>query len=742
MSERSETRRASAKWRPSGLLRPTFTPWLILLLSLSVSLWVARGEPLRVLLFGLTVSLLLFGLVGSIANTRSRTLTLANAMTEDLRESHEQFRGVTDTANDAIISADERGRITHFNRGAERMFGYSAEEAAGQPLTSLMPERLREAHQAGFRRFLSTGQSRVIGRTLELTAINRDGTEFPVELSIAASTTARGRFFTAILRDITTRKAVEEALRTTNEGLERRVEERATELEAAFQELRESRERLAAVVGSAMDAIITVDEEQRIVLFNAAAEQMFGYRGAELQGQLLERLIPECRAAHPDHIRVFGETGVTSRRMGALGAISGQRASGEEFPIEASISQVQAGGRRFYTVILRDISERHRTEQALQKSEMRFRALIENSADAIALYGPDGTILYGSPATTRILGYGLPEFVGRNAFDLIHPDDHAFVQTRLADAMQRPREGVEVHARVQHQDGSWRWLEGILTNLLDEPAVGAIINNYRDVTERMQAQAEVRRLNEQLEQRVLDRTAQLEATTRELEAFSYSVSHDLRAPLRHVHGFAKLLVERSQGLDDVTARYLTIISKAAARMGALIDDLLELSRTSRAELHAREVDLGRLVSDVRDECAQEAKGRSITWKLGELPHVSGDPALLRIVFANLLSNAVKFTAKRDQAIIEVGAGAGENGEVIVHVKDNGAGFDVRYASKLFGVFQRLHREDEFEGTGIGLATVRRIVHRHGGRVWAEGHVEGGAAFYVALKGAPEGTDDG
>ena len=173
MSERLETRRASAKWRPSGLLRPTFTPWLILLLSLSVSLWVARGEPLRVLLFGLTVSLLLFGLVGSIANTRSRTLTLANAMTEDLRESHEQFRGVTDTANDAIISADERGRITHFNRGAERMFGYSAEKAAGQPLTSLMPERLREAHQAGFRRFLSTGQSRVIGRTLELCELLR-----------------------------------------------------------------------------------------------------------------------------------------------------------------------------------------------------------------------------------------------------------------------------------------------------------------------------------------------------------------------------------------------------------------------------------------------------------------------------------------------------------------------------------------------------------------------------------------
>src|SRR2546425_9723098 len=159
MTERSETRRAPAKWWPSGLLRPTFTPWVILLLSLSASLWVARGEPLRVLFFGLTVSLLLFGIVGSMANTRSRALALANAMAESLRESREQFRGVTDTANDAIIAADEHGRITYFNRGAERMFGYSAEEAAGQPLTSLMPERFREAHRAGFQRFLSTGQS-------------------------------------------------------------------------------------------------------------------------------------------------------------------------------------------------------------------------------------------------------------------------------------------------------------------------------------------------------------------------------------------------------------------------------------------------------------------------------------------------------------------------------------------------------------------------------------------------------
>ncbi len=264
----------------------------------------------------------------------------------------------------------------------------------------------------------------------------------------------------------------------------------------------------------------------------------------------------------------------------------------------------------------------------------------------------------------------------------------------------------------------------------------------RSIAERAQAEQEVRRLNEQLEQRVRERTAQLEAATRELEAFSYSVSHDLRAPLRHVHGFTKLLQERARGLDDTTVRYVTIISTAAARMGDLIDDLLALSRTGRAELHAQDVDLTRLVSEVSEECAREAKGRRVVWKLGALPRVTGDPALLRVVFVNLLSNAVKFTARREEAVIEVGAVAGEHGEVIVHVKDNGAGFDSRYADKLFGVFQRLHREDEFEGTGIGLATVQRVIHRHGGRVWAEGDVDRGATFYVALKRAEKRPDGG
>ena len=236
----------------------------------------------------------------------------------------------------------------------------------------------------------------------------------------------------------------------------------------------------------------------------------------------------------------------------------------------------------------------------------------------------------------------------------------------------------------------------------------------------------------QLEARVRERTEELRATNNELEAFSYSVSHDLRAPLRHVTGFATLLDQHAgPSLDDQGRRYLTTIADAAARMAKLIDDLLAFSRMGRASVSKRRVELSQLVREARDEVSADLNGRRIAWTIDELPAVDADPALLRPVLVNLLSNAVKYTSTRDQARIEVGTES-RAGELVVFVRDNGVGFDMAYAHKLFGVFQRLHRADEFSGTGIGLANVRRIIQRHGGRTWAEGTLDAGATFYFSL----------
>ncbi len=264
------------------------------------------------------------------------------------------------------------------------------------------------------------------------------------------------------------------------------------------------------------------------------------------------------------------------------------------------------------------------------------------------------------------------------------------------------------------------------------PAIHRALRQADFRQQRRQAAEEIRRLNVELERRVAERTAELESANKELEAFSYSVSHDLRAPLRHVEGFVEiLLATKAPLLDEEARRYLDTIADAARHMGRLIDDLLAFSRTARAELVKSTVSLPELVQSVISELRQETEGRDVEWVVGRLPDVEADPSLLRQVFINLWGNALKYTRKRAKARIEVGSRV-EPAEHIIFVRDNGVGFDMRYAHKLFGVFQRLHRAADFEGTGVGLANVRRVITRHAGRTWAEAKPEKGATFYFTL----------
>ncbi len=286
---------------------------------------------------------------------------------------------------------------------------------------------------------------------------------------------------------------------------------------------------------------------------------------------------------------------------------------------------------------------------------------------------------------------------------------------------------VATLSRLQTYKG---WFYVLATAILLYVMVAAYVRRIR------RAENEIRRLNEDLERRVAERTAQLEAANHDLEAFSYSVSHDLRAPLRAIDGFSRILLEDyGPALDPEAQRLLGVVRNNTLKMAQLIDDLLTFSRTSRAELRPVLVDMTALARKVADETLAQEQGRTIDLRIGQLPEAHCDRAMMRQVFVNLLSNAVKFTRTRDVAVIEVD-GWTENAENIYRVKDNGVGFDPQYADKLFGVFQRLHRMEDFGGTGVGLALVHRIVTRHGGRVWAESEPDKGAAFYFALPAAP------
>lgn len=384
--------------------------------------------------------------------------------------------------------------------------------------------------------------------------------------------------------------------------------------------------------------------------------------------------------------------------------------------------------------ILAAAVEQNRVEKALMGSEMRYRTITQMTTDYAYVVYPDGaqglTVEWQSGDLAERFGYSLDEMTTERWLEIIHPDDiPLFMEHRAKLAENRPS---TYQVRIRNKQGEMRWIQVSALPLLDDKKSPTIYGAIVDITEQKRAEESIQQLNAELEQRVNERTAQLEAVNKELEAFSYSVSHDLRTPLRALDGFSMALLEdHLENLDEEGQFYLQRIRTASQHMAQLIDDMLDLSRLSRSELKITSVNLSQLVQEIADHLRGTNPERDVEFIIQPDLTAWGDARLLKIMLENLMSNAWKFTAKKEITRIKFGVSQ-YNGHNAYFIEDNGAGFDMTYVHKLFGAFQRLHTIEEFEGTGIGLAIVQRIVHRHNGQIWAEGKVGQGAAFYFTL----------
>lgn len=536
-----------------------------------------------------------------------------------------------------------------------------------------------------------------------------------------------------------TARTRESEVRKINRTLQAEVIER----KQAQELLRDSQQRLQAILDNSFAVIYLKDAQGRYLLINQRYETLFHVQRDAILGRTDHDIFPKLMA---DAFRANDERAIQSRNAITIEEIAPQD-DGLHTYVTIKFPLLDARGEVYGVCgISTDITERKRAEAELRASHValefahhRLRGIIEGTQDRIAALDLRFRFITFNSAYKEEFRreFSREIEIGTRLSDpLAHVPEEREEQLALwaralrgeVFTVQRSRHvGMETE---QHFEISFSPIRNEAGELL-----GAA-QHVRDITARQKAEAERARLLAELARR----NGLLEAANHELEAFSYSVSHDLRAPLRHMDGFAGLLQRTANDkLDEKERRYLNLIMEAAKRMGRLIDDLLDFSRMGRAELRQEDVDMSRLVQTVLRDLEPDTAGRRITWEFGSLPVVRGDAALLRQVWMNLLANAVKYTRPRAEARIEVGCDANQPLEHAFFVRDNGVGFEMKYATHLFGVFQRLHRAEDFEGTGIGLANVRRIVARHGGRTWAEGTPNVGAVLWFSLPRAPMKT---
>jgi PAS domain S-box-containing protein len=643
-----------------------------------------------------------------------RDLSERRAFEAALAESEQLFRLTFDQAPIGAVLAGLDFRFTRVNDAFCRMLGYTEEELLRLSFPDVThPDDVATDVSAINR--LAAGE--IDQHVREKRYLRKDGEIVWGRLVVRPVVTATGERIAnlAMIDDITARRR-------------------------ALEEVRRSEQRLHSVLDATREGIILQAADGTVLTFNRAAGEIFGVQESDVVGE--SALGRDWRTIHEDGSPWPPDDHPTMRAMKsgrpARDLVVGIVRDGETRWVRANALPLMEEGRDAVVgavVSFTDETERLQAERALRESEDRYRRLLRNVNDVVFVHELEspGRFVEVNDRCAEVLGYSRDEMLGMSVADIDTMDEtgqtsgvvaslvgsgQAFFQSehRTKDGRVIP---VEVNARVFEMQGS-----------------DVVMSVARDVTERKRAEEEIRSLNDELQQRVVNRTEQLDAATKELEALAYSIAHDVRAPLRTIDGFSAAVLEDEPGLSDDGVVSLQRVRAAAQRLARLLDDLSGLSRVSRRELMRQTIDLSPLAREIGDELAGENPSRVVRLTVAPGLSAHADPVLARVLLRELLGNAWKFTAPRAEASVEVGALAAD-GERVYFVRDDGVGFEMRYAEHLFGAFQRMHPPGEFEGDGVGLALVQRLVRRHGGRCWAEAEVGHGATFFFTLPDEPE-----
>ena len=590
--------------------------------------------------------------------------------------------GLLEAAPDATVCVDSGGQIVLVNAQAERLFGYPREELAGQPVEILVPDASKARHAVLRTKYAANPAPRLMGARVNLSCRRRDGTIFPADIALAALHTDQGILISAAIRDITQQQ------------------------QAAL-----AQARLASIIESAHDAIFSLDLDGLITSWNRGAERLYGYTATEIIGRHCDLLLPAGQRfdVHKTLASLARGEGIEEHKAEPV------RKDGTAIQVMVTLASIadKTGTVTGLSAVVRDIS-------AQQRAGARFRGLLEAGPDAMVCVDSGGQIVLVNAQAERLFGYPREELAGQPV-EILVPDASKARHPALragyaADPTPRPM-GAGLNLSGRRRDGTAFPAEIVLSALDTDQGI-LVSAAIRDVTQQRQARDDLRRTNENLRQ------------------LGYSLAHDLRTPLRSLAGFSTALMEDYADILGEDGRgYAQRIEAASEHIGHILDDLMQLSNVSRTEINLQPVNLGAEAATIATDLQRQDPARNVCFTIQPQAWSLADRALIREALRNLLDNAWKFTTGRDHASIEFGMTPAANARVCCYVRDNGAGFDPAYAGKLFTPFERLHTTREFPGTGIGLATVRQIVDRHGGQTWAEGTVGEGATFFFTLQAA-------